>query len=339
VPVYKCRTLISTPHDLLRVAGRVPRLSSVYSQVKMLASRAEVPLLKIEREIARDAAICALLPRLACILYPALDCASGTVSEVLPLLGGERIKHLLLITAAAAAYRKINSSQFDMRRFWRLGARRALLARQIALETPHVDPTRAFVAGLLGDVGHLVLHLGIPSPAQDAQTRAVQCGMPVHEVEMDLLGFDYTEVGAMLVRRWHHCPVIEHAIEYQMRPLNATDRRGDAGVLHIATRFADAIEAGAALEDWSGSIRAAVWNMTGHTHERLAQIAARAGEDFEELAQALLQEVARPDLKPAPSRPAQPANDATAPIAHTRANQMMQMPQVAATQPHERKAG
>jgi HD-like signal output (HDOD) protein len=337
VPVYKCRTLISTPHDLLRVAGRVPRLSSVYSRVKMLASRAEVPFLKIEREITRDAAICALLPRLARILYPALDRGAGTIGELLPILGGERIKHLLLITAAAVAFRRISSSQFDMRRFWRLSARRALLARQIALETPHVDPTRAFVAGLIGDVGHLVLHLGIPAPAQDAQARAVQSGMPVHEVEMALLGFDYTEVGAMLVRRWHHCPVIEHAIEYQMRPLNATDRRGDAGVLHIATRLAEAIEAGAALDDWSGSIRAAVWNMAGRTHARLAQIAARAGEDFEELAQALMQEVVLPELKSAASRPVQPANDMAVPIAHARAKQLLQMP--AATQPFERKAG
>ena len=128
MPVYKCRTLISTPNDLLRVAGRVPRLSSVYSRVKLLSSRAEVPLKQIEREITRDPAICARLPRLARIMYPALERSAGSVTEVLSILGGERIKHLILVTAVAAAYRKINSPQIDMRRFWRLAARRALLA-------------------------------------------------------------------------------------------------------------------------------------------------------------------------------------------------------------------
>ena len=108
VPVYKCRTLISTPHDLLRVAGRVPRLSSVYSRVKLLSSRSEVPLKLIEREITRDPAICARLPRLARAMYPALERGATSVNDVLAILGGERIKHLMLVTAVATAYRKIH---------------------------------------------------------------------------------------------------------------------------------------------------------------------------------------------------------------------------------------
>jgi len=324
VPVYKCRTLISTPQDLLRVTGRVPRLSSVYPRVKALAARSEVPLRKIEREIMRDPAICSRLPRLARILYPALDRSAAAIAEVLSILGGERIKHLLLVTAVAAAFRKIDPRHFDMRRFWRLAARRALLARLIALETPHVDPTRAFVAGLLGDVGHLVLHLGIPVPAQDARTRAAQCGMPVHEVETALLGFDYAQVGAVLVRRWRHCHVIEHAIEYQARPLVATESRGDACVLHIATQLAEAIESDADISRWSGSIRASIWAITGRTYEQLAQIVDSAGEMFDELVQALAPEFNPPGV--VQTAPVQAADEATVPIAHARAKKLLRLP-------------
>lgn len=337
MPVYKCRTLISTPQDLLRVAGRVPRLSSVYSRVKLLASRSEVPLKQIEREITRDPAVCARLLRLARVMYPALDRDAASVTEVLPILGGERIKHLMLITAVAAAYRKIKSAQFDMRRYWRLTARRALLARLIALEAPHVDPTRAFVAGLLGDVGHLVLHLGIAVPTLDAQQRAAQCGLPVHEVEQALLGFDYAQVGAVLVHRWRHCEKIENAIEFQMHPLNAREARGDACVLHIATRLAEAVEAGTPLSNWDGAIRAQVWSMTGRTHDMLPQIVDSAAQDFEELAQALT-----PDLmQPGPKQPLREfaASKAAVPIAQARAKTLLRMPAAANAAGMQRKIG
>lgn len=333
VPVYKCRTLISTPHDLLRVAGRVPRLSSVYSRVKLLSSRSEVPLKQIEREITRDPAICARLPRMAHILYPALERSATSVAEVLSILGGERIKHLILVTAVAAAFRKINSPQYDMRRFWRLAARRALLARLIALESPHVDPTRAFVAGLLGDVGHLVLHLGIPAPAQDAQSRAAQSGLPVHEVEQALLGFDFAQVGAVLVRRWRHCSVIENAIESQMQPLNTIEGRADACVLHIATQLAAALENRAAPEGWDAAIRAQVWSLTGRTHTMLEEIAESVETDFPELLQALAPEVTLP-LSTATA-----ATVVAVPIAQARARQMLRMPQAPAVPGLDRKAG
>ena len=335
MPVYKCKTLISTPLDLLHGAGRVPKLSSVYSRVKLLASRAEVPLKRIEREIARDPAICARLPRLARALYPALGQGAASVTGVLAILGGERIKHLILITAVAAAYRKIKSSQFDMRRFWRLAARRALLARLIAMEAAHVDPTRAFVGGLLADVGHLVLHLGIPVPALDAQTRAVQSGLPVHEVEQALLGFDYAAVGAALMRRWHHSAAIETAIEYQMRPLSAPEARGDACTLHIATRLALAIEDGIAPEHLIAGIDAPIWNTVGRSDQLLAQIAANAAQDFDELAQALSPEI----VLPAASRPAPETllADAAVPIAQARAKKLLRMPAAANANGLQRK--
>ncbi len=335
MPVYKCRTLISTPHDLLRVAGRVPRLSSVYSRVKLLASRSEIPLKKIEREIARDPAISARLSRLARIMYPALERDAGAVTDILPILGGERIKHLMLVTAVAAAWRRINSSQFDMRRFWRLAARRALLARMLALNSPHVDPTRAFVAGLLGDIGHLVLHLGIPEPAQDARARAAQCGLPAHEVEADLLGFDYAQVGAVLMRRWHHCPLIEHAVEYQMHPLSAPSARGDACVLHIATHLADAIENGLPLEQWGLKVAAPVWASSGRGRDLIADIVADTAQDYEELTQALTPQV----VLPAVARPAAAAAAPAVPIGHARAKQLLHLPSATPATVLARKAG
>ncbi len=337
MPVYKCSTLISTPVDLLRVAGRVPRLSSVYSKVKLLASRGELSLQKIEREITRDKAVSARLPAIGRVMFPALGRSAITVSEVLPILGGERIRHLMLVSAVAAACRRISSKQFDMHRYWRLAARRALLARLLALEAPHVDPTRAFVAGIVSDIGHLVLHLGIPEPAADARMRAAQCSLPLHEVESDLLGFDFAQVGAALVRRWHHSDLIENAIEFQMHPLSAPAARPDACVLNIATRLAETLEAGMPPDTVGDAISNEIWRMAGRSREMLAQIADNAAPDFAELERALIHE---PDISPA-TRPVHETSTpgVAVPIAITRARKMPKAPATAMSPGMERKAG
>ena len=290
MPVYKCRTLISTPRDLLRIAGRVPRLSPVYSRVKLLLNRRELPCRRIAREILGDAAIAARLPRIARVMYPALEQGPGGLPDLLALLDAARIKDLVLVTAIAAAYRNLELPDYGMRRYWRLATRRALLARLIALETPHVEPTRAFVAGLVADVGHLLLQMAIPAQAEDARNRAAQSGLPLAEVEAALLGFDYAQAGAVLVRRWRHCHLVEAAVENHTRPLMATEARADACVLHVASQLAEVVEAGADVAHWQAPIRAAVWSLLGSTSERLALMVAGAGEQFTELLDALAPE-------------------------------------------------
>ena len=122
--------------------------------------------------------------------------------------------------------------------------------------------------------------------------------------------------------------MIENAVEYQMRPFNTTENRGDACVLHIATCLAEAIENGNALENWDGGIRAQVWAMTGRTHALLQQIAFSAAQDFDELAQALAPEVKMPNAPAETPRVA----DAAVPIAHARARKLLQLPPANAPQ-------
>ncbi len=168
---------------------------AVYFRVKAVIERPNSLLAEVEREITSDAG---LTSRLLCLANSAFYSLRGTLDSIglaLSVLGTEQIKHLLLVTSMATAFRGIAPGLMDMRKFWRLNAYRALSARAFARKSSRFDPERAFVEGLLGDIGHLII-----CPRHSARggplLRSRESGEPLHRVERELLGFDYPDVGA-----------------------------------------------------------------------------------------------------------------------------------------------
>lgn len=147
--------------------------------------------------------------------------------------------------------------------------------------------------GLLGDIGHLVMYLGMPHAAEKALLQSRQSGEPLHRVERNLFGFDYAEVGAELLATWGLPPIVEAAVRHHPIPLAAGgNAAGEASILHIATLFAEAIFRSEAIERWSPQVDPVVWLEAGLSAECLPAVKLQADEGLEALVQAL-----QPDYK------------------------------------------
>ena len=70
----------------------------------------------------------------------------------------------------------------------------------------------AFLAGLMHDIGKLVLNLRVPERFDEIVQVVYNESRPFHVTEAELLGFDHTHVGALLVNKWKLSPLLEEAI-------------------------------------------------------------------------------------------------------------------------------
>jgi HD-like signal output (HDOD) protein len=96
--------------------------------------------------------------------------------------------------------------------FWEHSLSCALITRRFAQKIKFDDPEKAYLAGLLHDIG-VVLHLWlIPDEFRPVLEAAKQRQVPLHEVEREMLGFDHADSGRLLADRWNLTPELQEVV-------------------------------------------------------------------------------------------------------------------------------
>jgi len=86
--------------------------------------------------------------------------------------------------------------------FWEHALGCALVSRQFAQQIRFPEPERAYLGGLLHDLGLVVNLWIVPEKFQEALQKAMQERIPLHEAEEQILGFTHEESGGLLAAHW-----------------------------------------------------------------------------------------------------------------------------------------
>jgi HD-like signal output (HDOD) protein len=86
--------------------------------------------------------------------------------------------------------------------FWEHSLGCALVCRHFARKISYPDPSKAYLAGLLHDLGIIVNLWCFPDEFREAHDFARAQGIPLHEAEQSVLGFTHCESGRLLADKW-----------------------------------------------------------------------------------------------------------------------------------------
>jgi putative nucleotidyltransferase with HDIG domain len=162
----------------------------------------------------------------------------SSVTHALVLLGFNVVKGLVLSTTVFDDLGKDTSG------LWEHSLGTALLARQIGRELNVQDPEEFMIAGLLHDLGKVILsHLALEDyqkAIEEAHTR----GCHIAVVEREVFGVDHTRIARSLALRWHLPDRLTDALTYHHAPSRAKCSKQMAAVVHLADILARAHEYG-----------------------------------------------------------------------------------------------
>ncbi len=137
----------------------------------------------------------------------------GSLREAIALLGLNRVRDMLL-SACFMNILPMRNIDFDYPWFWHHSLAAANCARQLGMHTG-IGQDIAFTAGLLHDIGQLVIALLFP----DEYGRLIKEPKPVSlETERRIMGFDHAEIGSKVAQHWNLPLVIQEAIEQHETP-------------------------------------------------------------------------------------------------------------------------
>ena len=261
--------------DLARGVSTLASLPNVCHRVIELADDRHASAHDIADVISVDPGLSARLLKLVNSAYYTLPQQVDNLSRAVQVVGTDALRNLALATGAVQAFKGIPNTLVDMDAFWNASVHCGLLARSLGRIARHRQPERLFAAGLLHAVGQLVLYTEAPEQAREVLQRLARTGASRSAIEHEIFGFDYCEVGAVLLETWQLPPTIWLPIRYHRTPQFAIDLPVDTALLAIAQAVTAVCEpdvkCATPASDEEPSIDQATWSQSGLANDVLTR--------------------------------------------------------------------
>jgi len=146
------------------------------------------------------------------------------LSEAVVFLGLDEIKKLAIgMTVFEKMFKSGQAEQFDRLLFWRHCLSVAVLSTEIAKEIGYSDPEEAYIAGLLHDVGKVLLDIQGRINYGDVIQEISISADPVIEKERSIIGLGHDDIGAFFCSMWKLPEKLVLAVKYHHQPFEHLD--------------------------------------------------------------------------------------------------------------------
>lgn len=158
----------------------------------------------------------------------------NNIPRAVTIIGTQELRDLLLAASAIDAFDDLPNKLIPMETFWRHSLRCGVIARTLAthLHKPNVE--RFFTAGLLHDIGSLLINHQLPEIANKILVKSRQHRQRRFIIEEDIMGFNHATVGGELLRQWGLPDYLVEAVANHHTPHLAKKYPQDAAIAHIA---------------------------------------------------------------------------------------------------------
>lgn len=156
-----------------------------------------------------------------------------TVRSAILALGLKRVEAILL---GCCLNRIVPSGKwaFDAVTFWRHSLGCALVSRKMATMIGYPDPEKAYLAGLVHDLGILVNTITCTEQYRKCIQTAREERVALHRVEEKVLGFTHCQTGRILGEQWKFSPDVLAVVEAHHDPEAAAEASALVSLVHLS---------------------------------------------------------------------------------------------------------
>jgi len=167
-----------------------------------------------------------------------------TVSRAITVIGTTELYQLVLSISAVKSFNNLPNELVKMETFWRHSVYTGLLARALAVRADVLHPERLFVAGVMHDIGSLILYHQRPDAMRDILVIAEGDEEVLYQAEMDRFGFSHASVAAYLMDSWQLPEELIFSIKWHHQPELAEKAGMEAHILFLANHLVNESDQG-----------------------------------------------------------------------------------------------
>ncbi|GAB4290073.1 MAG: HDOD domain-containing protein [Methylophaga sp.] len=277
-----------SPDALVNKSLELVSPPSTYLQLNQLIQDPDSAMDDISAVINTDPALATRLLKIVNSPFYGFPSQINTISRAITIIGTRELTHLVLATSVVDAFKGIPASLIDMNDFWRHSFATAITAKLLAEECGQKASERFFIAGLLHNIGCLVLYQSMPEQASEA-IRSAEFGHEIQfQAEQRIIGFDHTEIGYALAREWHLPHSLQEVTRYHHRPSDAEDFPIDVAIVHVADILVSAVPFGHSGDNHVPPLDPAAWDLLALNELQMPLLLQRVDEQIDHLTSVML---------------------------------------------------
>ncbi len=235
------------PEDLIRQNVELASMPEIIVRLNQVVDDPYSTAKDISDIISEDPALAARLLRIVNSPFYGFPSQIDTISLAVTIVGTQQLRLLALASSTIRQFANLPNQFVTMETFWRHSFSAAVVARAIAKLTKEPDEEQYFIAGLLHDLGSLIIYSTIPTLATEAITHARRKSIPIYQAERAIIGFDHAMVGAALLRHWNLPEPLTAAVacHHELGDTDIAPRH--KAVAHLANIVANSLNPGLLL--------------------------------------------------------------------------------------------
>ncbi|WP_172597688.1 HDOD domain-containing protein [Sulfuriflexus mobilis] len=218
---------------------------------------------ELEEVLSEDVAMAARVLRIANSAMYSFPSRVDTVSQAATVIGYKQLNDIVLACSIINMFKGLPQDVVDMESFWRHSISCAVAARIIASHRRVANIEQYFTAGLLHDIGRLVIFVELPHRATEILSKSKRTNAPMYKLEQEVLGFDHAKLGGILLKSWKLPKRLVDSVAYHHAPARTHDYMVESSVIHVADIICHALKYGESGERFVPDLSESAWESLG----------------------------------------------------------------------------
>jgi putative nucleotidyltransferase with HDIG domain len=208
--------------DVVSAVNELPPMPQVVSRVLDLLSDPDSQMSQLVEVLSRDPALVARLIRVSNSALYGRGQETTSLDQAVVRLGGNAVRSLVMAASMRSLFPmdKTNVGIWGQK-LWQHSIECGLASRLVAQRVKYPDPEEAFVAGVLHDIGKVVILLRRPEEYREILREQIASRDNFYITERRVLGFDHTDVGELLLEKWQMPRNLQASVKHHHEPSGA----------------------------------------------------------------------------------------------------------------------
>jgi len=256
-----------------RIRG-LPTLPPVVQKISDMVKSEKVSAEKIGKTIGQDYALTAKVLRLVNSAFYGLGGRVSSITNAVVLLGFNVVRGVVL---SASVFELMDRGIVGL---WEHSLGTAIASGVVAKALYVPEPETVSVAGLLHDIGKVVVPVKMPEIYKKILDIIEGSTLSIGEAERQVLAFDHSRIGMWLADEWNFPPNLTEPIVYHHTPQLAKEAKIQTAIVHLADILIRAKGFGFGGDPWVPEINTEAWNLLGFSMKELEEVVFEVGEEL-----------------------------------------------------------
>lgn len=278
------RDLISDNLELISLPELVIKLNQMVEDPRCSAN-------DIANVIMQDVALSAHLLQIANSPFYSLPSKVDSVSMAITIIGTRQLKDMILAATIVNHFSIIPGNLVPINQFWQHNIACATACKIVAEQLNNRNQERFFLAGLLHDIGKLVMYYAEPGLSRQVINEAAETEGSLNQLEEKIFGFNHTAVGAELLQQWSFPESLIEPVRFHHTPEIAQQFQLEAAAVHLANAVANTLRPVISVDD-DLPVNPDVWKYLGLPESSLDTIITETGNSIGHMLEVLYMQAA-----------------------------------------------